>query len=46
MEGSVMINEIVLEKRDAVAIWNTENISIGCSNEAEFLIIETPVNQK
>jgi redox-sensitive bicupin YhaK (pirin superfamily) len=29
-----------------VGIWDTNHIEINCSTNTEFLIIETPVNQK
>lgn len=44
--GSIKINNILLEERDALGIWETEHISIDCTRETEFLVIETPVNQK
>ena len=46
IEGAVTINEIPLQKRDAIGIWETGNISIACTDDSDFLIIETPVNQK
>ncbi len=46
MEGSIKIDDITIPKRDAIGLWETENISIYCEDEAHFLIIETPVNQK
>ena len=46
MEGKLKINEIVLQKRDAFGIWETDQILIECSENSEFLIIETPINQK
>jgi redox-sensitive bicupin YhaK (pirin superfamily) len=44
--GEIKINDILLPKRDAIGIWEVEHISISCLAEAEFLIIETPINQK
>jgi hypothetical protein len=33
-------------ERDALGIWNTDSIHITADSETEFLLIETPVNQK
>jgi redox-sensitive bicupin YhaK (pirin superfamily) len=46
MEGTIKVNDISLKKRDALGIWETDYISLACEETAEFLIIETPVNQK
>jgi quercetin 2,3-dioxygenase len=46
MEGSIVINKILLTKRNAVGIWETDHISVECLESSEFLLIETPVNQK
>lgn len=46
MEGAVTVGGNNLSKRDAIGIWDTEHVAIQCKTEAEFLIIETPVNQK
>lgn len=46
MEGSIQVNGTSVQKRDALGIWDTDNITIDCPEEAYFLIIETVVNQK
>jgi len=46
IEGGITVNDIPLQKRDALGIWDTENITISCPENAYFLIIETVVNQK
>lgn len=46
IEGGVTIGTQKLEKRDAIGIWNTFSISIQTEPATEFLLIETPVNQK
>lgn len=43
IEGSVTINEKQLEKRDALGIWDTENITINAGSEAKILAIEIPM---
>ena len=46
IKGSASVGEKKLEERDALGIWDTGNIDINVENETEFLLIETPVNQK
>jgi quercetin 2,3-dioxygenase len=46
MEGAISINKTALQRRDAIGIWETDNITVQCTEQAEFLIIEMPVNQK
>ncbi|HTS45582.1 MAG TPA: pirin family protein [Puia sp.] len=46
IEGSIVVDGLKLSRRDALGIWETEKISVYCSEESEFLIIETPINQK
>src|SRR4051794_23371583 len=46
IRGSLSINGTALPQRDALGIWDTDHIDITCNDAAEFLIIETPVNQK
>ncbi len=46
IEGSLRIGETTLQKGDALGIWDTNSISIQCITEAQFLIIETAINQK
>ena len=44
--GSLKIDAIDLKEKDAAGFWDTDAILINCTEDAEFLIIETPVNQK
>ncbi|WP_290795076.1 pirin family protein [Flavihumibacter sp. UBA7668] len=46
IEGSVQIGETILNERDAIGVWDTNKIDINCLTNAQFLLIETPVNQK
>jgi redox-sensitive bicupin YhaK (pirin superfamily) len=46
MEGNIRIGDEIVNKRDALGIWDTAEISIQCETEAQFLIVEAPVNQK
>jgi redox-sensitive bicupin YhaK (pirin superfamily) len=43
VEGSVKIGEQVLEKRDALGIWDSASIKITGSTNASFLLIEVPI---
>jgi redox-sensitive bicupin YhaK (pirin superfamily) len=46
IEGSVQIGDIILQERDAIGIWDTHKAELNCLANAQFLLIETPVNQK
>ena len=46
IEGLIDVNGEVLNVRDGLGVWDTDQISIHCLEKAEFLIVETPVNQK
>ncbi|MCS3795433.1 pirin family protein [Niastella sp. OAS944] len=46
ISGHIGINNIPVSTRDALGIWDASHIEITCREESEFLIIETPVNQK
>jgi len=46
IEGLIDVNGEALNVRDGLGIWDTDQISIHCLEKAEFLVIETPVNQK
>lgn len=44
IEGSICINEIVLDNKDAMGIWNTSKINIQIINNANIFVIEVPMN--
>jgi redox-sensitive bicupin YhaK (pirin superfamily) len=44
INGSVMVNEIKLDKRDALGISGADSFSITASEDAELLAIEVPMN--
>jgi redox-sensitive bicupin YhaK (pirin superfamily) len=46
IEGSVRIDGQQVARRDAIGIWDTDTVSIETAAATEFLLIETPVNQK
>src|SRR6476661_309474 len=46
IKGNLSINDTTLSPRDAIGIWETASVEIASGDNTEFLIIETPVNQK
>jgi redox-sensitive bicupin YhaK (pirin superfamily) len=46
IKGNITVNGTPLRHRDALGIWEVDTLSITCDTRAEFLLIETPVNQK
>lgn len=46
IEGDVTIDELTLNKRDAVGITNAESVSIKASSNAEILLMEVPMQIK
>ena len=46
ISGQVSIGEMTLQARDAAGFWDTAQIELKCETEAEFLLIETVINQK
>ncbi|HEY2347533.1 MAG TPA: pirin family protein [Puia sp.] len=46
IEGLIEVDGITINIKDGLGIWDTDQISIRCLEKSEFLIIETPVNQK
>jgi len=46
IRGSINVSGHNLPERDALGVWDTNEVSIDWPVETEFLIIETPVNQK
>ncbi|MCH5688292.1 hypothetical protein LWM68_30950 [Niabella sp. W65] len=46
ISGNITVNGQQVSERDAIGVWDTDQISINCNEESEFLIIETVINQK
>lgn len=44
IEGEIEVNGEKLEKRDAVGIWETNEIEIKANSSAKFLVMEIPMN--
>jgi redox-sensitive bicupin YhaK (pirin superfamily) len=43
IEGSAIINGVVLNRRDGLGIWNTENLTIEPSAELQILLMDVPI---
>ncbi|MEC5146532.1 pirin family protein [Chitinophaga sp. 212800010-3] len=46
ISGGLRVQDQVLQERDAIGLWETAEVTLQCAEKSEFLIIETPVNQK
>ncbi len=47
IEGNLLINDMaILNKRDAIGIWNTGMVKLKILTNTSFVIIETVINQK
>ncbi len=44
LEGSIVIEDNVLQKRDGIGIWESDAIKINATTNSEFLIMEIPMN--
>ena len=45
IEGEIEVNGEKLEKRDAIGIWETNEIEIKANTNARFLVMEIPMEQ-
>ncbi len=45
IEGEIEVDGQKLEKRDAIGIWNTNEIEIKATTNAKFLVMEIPMEQ-
>lgn len=43
IDGDVTINDQKLNRRDALGIWNTDQLSIKADSDAEILLMEVPM---
>jgi len=43
LEGSIQVEDIILQKRDGLGVWETDSIKINAISNSEFLIIEVPM---
>ena len=44
LEGSLKIADEILEKRDAIGIWETDKVEIKAGGDSKFVVIEVPMN--
>lgn len=44
IEGSVKVAGEVLEKRDALGVWDTESFSLSAAPDSRILLVEVPIN--
>ena len=44
LEGAVTVAGKKIGKRDAIGIWETDQFTISIEQEADFIVIEVPVN--
>lgn len=46
IDGSIQIEDTILQPKDGLGIWDTDAIKIKCNETSHFLVIETVINQK
>ena len=46
IDGNVMINDLLLFKRDAIGIWDIDELKITAVTNAQLLLIEVPMNEE
>lgn len=44
LEGSIKFGEQVLDKKDAIGVWDTNDVDISAAKDAEVLLIDVPMN--
>ena len=43
VEGNVRIDGDLLQKRDAMGIWDTDKINIEVNSDCELLVLDVPM---
>ncbi len=46
IKGTIAVEGNILDKKDAIGLWELNVIDIHTKNESEYIIIETVINQK
>jgi quercetin 2,3-dioxygenase len=46
IDGKIRVDGTDIEERDAIGLWETNTIPIHCDAGTQFIVIETPINQK
>ncbi len=44
IDGTILVNNETLNKRDAIGIWDTDSFDITANKNSRVLLIETPMN--
>ena len=44
LDGKVEVDGEVFDKRDAVGVWDTDKVNIKAAENANFLVIDVPMN--
>jgi redox-sensitive bicupin YhaK (pirin superfamily) len=44
--SGLSVQDQVLQERDSIGLWEKGEVTLQCAEKTEFLIIETPINQK
>jgi len=44
IDGEIEVNDTTLEKRDAIGIWETNELVVKATTQSKFLIMEIPMN--
>jgi redox-sensitive bicupin YhaK (pirin superfamily) len=45
IEGGLRVNDVLVNRRDGLGVWDTDQFFLEPLTESEYLIVETPVNQ-
>ena len=44
LEGEIKVNDQLMNRRDGYGIWETDNVKIEAVSDAEFLLMEVPMD--
>ncbi|MPR37262.1 pirin family protein [Salmonirosea aquatica] len=44
IEGTLCVGDQTLNRRDGLGIWDTSELTIDCTTDARFLLMEVPIN--
>ncbi|UOQ66962.1 pirin family protein [Hymenobacter volaticus] len=44
MEGALTVNGEAVTQRESIGLWETASVSIECTAESKFIVIEAPIN--
>jgi len=46
IKGSINVDNNILRSKESIGIWDTGMLTFECEAQTEFILIETPINQK